>query len=177
MKSEVSQSGAKAGKRAAMALVVLAIATGALFVIDPVDLYLWIKAIHVMAVISWMAAMLYLPRLFIYHCESEPGSVQSETFKVMERRLLRVIMNPAMMISWIAGLWMAWESGSYLSTWFHIKFAAVILLSAMHGVLAKGVRLFSVDANERSTTYWRVMNEVPAVLMIVIVIMVIVRPF
>ncbi len=85
-------------------------------------MYEWIKALHVIAVISWMAGMLYLPRLFVYHCEAEAGSKQSETFKVMERRLLKAIINPAMIVTWLAGLYLAWAGHWYLSGWFHAKF-------------------------------------------------------
>ncbi|QKV19833.1 protoporphyrinogen oxidase HemJ [Oricola thermophila] len=176
--SEISeQSGRKAARRAIVALVVLAACTSAIFWLNPADLYLWIKAVHVVAIIAWMAGMLYLPRLFIYHCDAEPGSVQSETFKVMERRLLRVIMNPAMTVAWALGLWLAWSGGHFSSGWFHGKFAAVIALSAVHGIYSRAVRLFAEDRNDRSPRYWRVMNEVPTLLMIAIVILVIVKPF
>ena len=100
-------------------------------------LYDWIKALHVIAVISWMAGMLYLPRLFVYHCEAEAGSKQSETFKVMERRLLRAIINPAMIVTWLAGLYLAWAGHWYLSGWFHVKFALVLAMSGIHGFLSR----------------------------------------
>ncbi|MEZ5873001.1 MAG: protoporphyrinogen oxidase HemJ [Nitratireductor sp.] len=151
--------------------------TAVLFWLDPGRFYLWAKAVHVMAVISWMAGMFYLPRLFIYHCDAETGSVQSETFKLMEGRLLRVIMNPAMTIAWVFGIWLAWKSDVWLEVWFLVKFAAVIAMSAAHGQLAKGVRLFAEDRNTVSARHWRMINEIPTVLMIVIVVMVIVRPF
>ena len=170
-------SGRKAGKRAAIAILVFLALTAVLFWVDPSNFYLWAKSVHVMAIIAWMAAMFYLPRLFIYHCEAEQGSVQSETFKVMERRLLRAIMNPAMMISWVFGLWLAWDAGFFTQGWFHVKFFGVVLLSACHGYLAKGVRLFAEDRNEKSQTHWRLVNEIPTVLMILIVVMVIVKPF
>lgn len=157
---------------AAVAIVVVG-----LVLIYPDRAYLWVKAIHVIAVISWMAGMLYLPRLFVYHCAAETGSVQSETFKLMENRLLKAIINPAMGLTWIAGLWLAWQSQAYLDGWFHVKFLAVILLSGVHGFFTKAVRLFAEDRNEKSARFWRLMNEVPTLLMIVIVIMVIIRPF
>ena len=169
-------SGRKAGKRAFVAIAIFLGLTGLIFLLDPEGFYLWAKAIHVMAIIAWMAAMFYLPRLFIYHCEAEPGSVQSATFKIMERRLLRVIMNPAMTISWVFGLWLMWEGGFYPDGWFHVKFAAVLAMSAAHGDLAKGVRLFSEDRNVRSQRQWRMINEIPTVLMMIIVVMVIVKP-
>ncbi|HMQ57726.1 MAG TPA: protoporphyrinogen oxidase HemJ [Rhizobiaceae bacterium] len=173
----VQDSGAKAARRAAIALVILVAAVIGLFVANPHRLYLWIKAVHVIAIIAWMAAMLYLPRLFIYHCDAEAGSAQSETFKVMERRLLRIIANPAMMIAWVLGIWLAWTSGVYLDGWFIAKLLCVLAMSAVHGHFAKAVRLFAEDRNERPARYWRMMNEAPTVLMIVIVVMVIVRPF
>ncbi|WP_421855834.1 protoporphyrinogen oxidase HemJ [Oricola sp.] len=177
-KGEISErSGRIAARRAAVALVLLAVLTAALFWLDPADLYLWIKAVHVIAVIAWMAGMLYLPRLFVYHCDAEVGSVQSETFKVMERRLLRVIMNPAMTIAWALGLWLAWSGNHFADVWFLVKFAAVFALSAVHGVFSKAVRMFAEDRNDKTPRYWRMINEVPTVLMFVIVIFVIVKPF
>ncbi len=143
----------------------------------PAEAYLWVKAIHVIAVISWMAGMLYLPRLFVYHCAAEAGSAQSETFKVMERRLLRAIIDPAMGVTWLAGLWLAWQSAAYMDGWFHVKFLAVLTMSAVHGYFAKAVRLFGEDRNEKPARFWRMMNEVPTVLMVIIVIMVIIKPF
>lgn len=147
-----------------------------LAVLYPAESYLWVKAIHVIAVISWMAGMLYLPRLFVYHCAAEPGSVQSETFKVMEQRLLKAIIDPAMGITWLAGLWLAWQSAAYMDGWFHVKFLAVLILSGAHGYFSKAVRLFAQDRNEKPARFWRMMNEVPAVLMIIIVLMVIIKP-
>jgi putative membrane protein len=140
-------------------------------------LYDWIKALHVIAVISWMAGLLYLPRLMVYHCDAPPGSAQSETFKVMERRLLKAIMNPAMIVTWLAGLWLVWDGGWYLSGWFHAKFALVLLLSGFHGALSRWVKDFAADANRRAPRFYRVANEVPTLLMIGIVILVIVKPF
>jgi protoporphyrinogen IX oxidase len=163
--------------RALVSLVVLAALTGLLFWIDPVGLYPWVKALHVIAVMSWMAAMLYLPRLFVYHCEAEKGSVQSETFKVMERRLLRAIMNPAMIVSWVVGLWLAWSQFQFLGAWLHLKILMVLLLSATHGYFSKAVRTFAEDRNDKPARHWRIMNEVPTLLMIVIVVLVIVKPF
>jgi putative membrane protein len=140
-------------------------------------MYEWLKAFHVIAVIAWMAGMLYLPRLFVYHCDAEPGSKQSETFKVMERRLLKAIINPAMMATWLLGLWLAYDSGFFRAGWFHAKFALVIVLSALHGFLSRTVKDFAADRNRRSQKFYRIINEVPAVLMAAIVILVIVKPF
>lgn len=140
-------------------------------------MYLWIKALHVISIIAWMAGLLYLPRLFVYHCEAEKGSVQSETFKVMERRLLKAIMNPAMMVAWAAGLYLAWQAEFWFDGWFIAKFAAVCGLTFVHHMLVRDVKRFAKDANERPQRYYRILNEVPTVLMIAIVIFVIVKPF
>lgn len=140
-------------------------------------MYLWIKSLHVIAIIAWMAGLLYLPRLFVYHCEAEKGSVQSETFKIMERRLLKAIMNPAMMVAWGAGLYLAWDANLWLDHWFMAKFACVCGLTFVHHMLVKDVKRFAADANERPQRYYRILNEVPTLLMIGIVIFVIVKPF
>ena len=140
-------------------------------------MYEWIKALHVIAVISWMAGMLYLPRLFIYHCEAERGSKQSETFKVMERRLLKAIINPAMIVTWLAGLYLAWNGGWYTSPWFHAKFVLVLVLSGVHGAFSRFVKDFAADRNTHSHKFYRIINEVPTALMVFIVILVIVKPF
>jgi protoporphyrinogen IX oxidase len=146
------------------------------------DLYGWVKAVHIIAVIAWMAGMLYLPRLFVYHCAAEQGSVQSETFKVMERRLLRAIVNPAMIATWVFGLWLAWlgpdsHYGWFASGWLQAKFALVILLSAVHGLFARWVKAFGADSNRHSQRFYRIINEIPTVLMIAIVILVVLKPF
>ena len=140
-------------------------------------LYLWLKAFHIISIIAWMAAMLYLPRLFVYHCEAEPGSTASETFKVMERRLLRAIATPAMIASWVFGLWLAYEGGCFRAGWFHGKFALVLVLSGIHGYLAGQVRAFSLDKRAKSQKFFRIINEVPAVLMVFIVLLVVLKPF
>ena len=140
-------------------------------------MYEWIKALHVIAVISWMAGMLYLPRLFVYHCEAEIGSKQSETFKVMERRLLRAIINPAMIVTWLAGIYLAWAGGWYRAPWFHAKLLLVLVLSGVHGLFARWVKAFAVDKNLHNQKFYRIINEVPTLLMIGIVVLVIVKPF
>ena len=140
-------------------------------------MYLWIKALHVIAVISWMAGLLYLPRLFVYHCAVPAGSEQSVTFKVMERRLLRAIMTPAMIVVWLSGLYMALGGDWLRAPWLHGKLLLVLALSAAHGYLARSVKDFAADANRRSAKFYRILNEVPTVLMIGIVILVIVKPF
>jgi putative membrane protein len=140
-------------------------------------MYEWIKALHIIAVISWMAGMLYLPRLFVYHCEAEPGSKQSETFKVMERRLLKAIINPAMIVTWLAGLTLMWLGQWYHSHWFHAKFLLVLILSGVHGLFSRIVKDFAADRNRRPQKFFRIINEVPTLLMILIVILVVVKPF
>ncbi len=175
--SDRADGGVLAVKRAATALIIFALLSGALFWLQPAELYVWIKALHVMAVIAWMAGMFYLPRLFVYHTDTGAGSETSELFKVMERRLLRVIINPAMLLAWVFGLWLAWSGFGFQGGWLHAKFAAVLALSGFHGYLSKAVREFAADRNTKSSRYWRMMNEVPTLLMIVIVILVIVKPF
>jgi putative membrane protein len=139
----------------------------------------YIKAFHVIAIIAWMAGLLYLPRLFVYHAESTKGSAQGETFKVMERRLLKFITTPAMLASWVLGLYLAFSGVIDWSAdgWFHAKLALVLLLSAFHGLLASWTKDFAQDRNTRSPRFYRIANEVPTLLMIGIVILVIVRPF
>ncbi len=140
-------------------------------------MYEWIKAFHVMAVIAWMASMLYLPRLMVYHAEAQTGSIQSETFKIMERRLLKGIMMPSMIVTWILGLYLAWSAFGFKGGWLHGKILLVFILSAIHGYLAGRVRAFAEDRNLKSARFYRIINEVPAVLMALIVILVIVKPF
>ncbi|MEM9222754.1 MAG: protoporphyrinogen oxidase HemJ [Pseudomonadota bacterium] len=139
--------------------------------------YLWVKALHVLAIISWMAALLYLPRLMVYHVDAEAGSKQSETFKIMERRLLKAIATPAMVVAWITGLSLAYMLSAWTQPWFLLKLASVIAMSAVHGTMARWVRVFASDENTHSARYYRAMNEVPTVLMIAIVVFVIVKPF
>jgi protoporphyrinogen IX oxidase len=140
-------------------------------------MYEWIKALHVIAVISWMAGMLYLPRLFVYHCEAQAGSKQSETFKVMEGRLLKAIINPAMIVTWLAGIYLAWAGKWYLAPWLHAKVLLVLILSGVHGFFVRWVKAFAADRNPHSQKFYRIINEVPTMLMIGIVVLVIVKPF
>lgn len=140
--------------------------------------YSWLKALHVIAVMSWMAGMLYLPRLFVYHADAAPGSDKSETFKIMERRLLKFIINPAMIASFALGGLMLWlNPGLFSEGWMHVKLACLVLLTGVHGFCAKSVKLFARDANVRPAKFYRWLNEAPTVLIIIIVIMVVVRPF
>jgi protoporphyrinogen IX oxidase len=140
-------------------------------------LYLWLKAGHVVSLIAWMAGMLYLPRLFVYHCGAEVGSVQSETFKVMERRLLKAIINPAMVATWAFGLSLAWMSGAYAQGWLQAKFVLVLAMSGVHGWLARLTKDFAADRNARPARFYRIVNEVPTLLLIGIVILAVVKPF
>jgi protoporphyrinogen IX oxidase len=140
-------------------------------------MYEWLKAFHIIAVIAWMAGMLYLPRLFVYHCQADAGSMQSETFKVMERRLLRAIMTPAMIVTWGLGLWLAWRGNWFAAPWLHVKLALVIGLSGVHGMCSRYVKDFAADRNRKSQKFYRIINEVPTVLMILIVLLAVLKPF
>ena len=139
----------------------------------------WIKAFHIISVVAWMAGLLYLPRLFVYHAETRPGSDAAETFKVMERRLLRGIMTPAMIASYVFGLALAATPGvvDWQQGWVYVKLAAVLALTLSHGLLARWRRDFAADRNRRPARFYRIVNEIPTLLLIVIVIMVVVRPF
>lgn len=170
-------AGKKARIRARVALAVVVVAVVALMAWNPPQLYDWIRAVHVIAIISWMAGMLYLPRLFVYHSDSEIGSQQSETFKIMEARLYKVIMTPAMAISWVLGLWLAYDGFGFNAVWLWLKIAAVLALSGVHIYFGRAVRSFADDHRDHAARHWRMINEVPTVLMIFIVVMVIVKPF
>jgi len=149
------------------------------FITDP-TVYLWIKALHLIAVISWMAGMLYLPRLFVYHVSAAKGSELSETLKTMERRLLRYIMTPAMIVTWVLGLIMLIGNFEFLMTgqgWMHAKLLLVILMSGVHGMFSKFRKDFETDNNQKSEKFYRLINEAPTVLMIIIVILAVVEPF
>jgi protoporphyrinogen IX oxidase len=138
---------------------------------------LWIKALHIISVISWMAALFYLPRLFVYHAEAGADSPMNATFKIMERRLLKAIMTPAMIATWVFGLWLVYEQPAlFKSGWFHAKLFLVILMSGFHGALSKWTRVFAQDKNVKSPKFFRIANEVPTVLMIAIVLLVVIQP-
>ncbi len=141
--------------------------------------YPWTKALHIIAIIAWMAGLLYLPRLYVYHCEAAPGSEASERFKVMEYKLFKLIMNPAMMATFLFGIVLALTPGlvDWHAGWFYVKLASVFLLAGAHGMQSKWRRNFLADRNEKPQRFYRVMNEVPAILMVIIVIMVVVQPF
>ncbi len=143
------------------------------------DGYLWVKALHILSVIAWMAGLLYLPRLFVYHCDADPGSARSEMLKVMERRLLWAIMAPAMVASFLFGVWLLLMPGivDWSSGWIHAKLALVLALVVAHGMMVKWCRDFAVDRNSRSRRFYRITNEMPTVLMVAIVILAVVKPF
>lgn len=141
------------------------------------DSYLWIKAFHVISVIAWMAGLLYLPRLFVYHCRAEIKSPQSETFKVMERRLYRVIMYPSMIATWVFGALLVHLGGLWFEPWMHGKFLLVIILSASHVAMGKWLREFVEDKNQRTERFYRIANEAPSALMVVIIILAVVKPW
>jgi len=159
------------------ALLVTAVLVGMLLWWLPAEAYPWIKALHIIAVIAWMAGMLYLPRLFVYHCEADVGSRQSETFKVMERRLLKAIINPAMVATWVLGLWLAWTLDAFAAPWLHVKLTLAVAMSGVHGMFVRYVRDFAADRNQRSQKFYRIINEVPTVLMVLIVLVVVLKPF
>jgi putative membrane protein len=141
------------------------------------DFYPWFKAAHIIAVMSWMAGMLYLPRLFVYHCETTPGTPEYERFVLMERKLLRIIINPAMVATWVFGLLVAQSINAWSQPWFMAKMVLVIAMSAFHGLFSAWRRAFETGKNVKSQRFFRIVNEVPAVLMILIVILVVVKPF
>lgn len=142
------------------------------------SLYPWTKAIHIMAVMAWMAGLFYLPRLYVYHADVAPGTTESERFKLMEYRLLKQIMNPAMITTWLFGIILALTPGiiDWQSGWWHVKLLCVIMMTAFHMALGRWRKDFMNDANPRRGKFYRIANEVPTLLMIVIVIMIVVRP-
>lgn len=172
-----AKPGAKAAKKAAAALAFFVVIGGGIMLAGPDQAYPWIKALHVIAIISWMAGMLYLPRLFIYHSDCDPSSAQAQTFAVMEARLMKVIMNPAMIVSWVLGLYLAWQVFEFQGGWLHAKIAAVFALSGVHGYFSKAVKSFGRGEYIRTPRFWRMMNEAPTLLMIVIVVLAVVKPF
>jgi len=139
--------------------------------------YLWLKALHIIAAISWMAGLLYLPRLFVYHAAAAPGSELAETFKTMERRLLKFIMVPAMTVTWVIGLVLVLQGQWFGAGWFQAKFVLVVAMTIMHGLFAHWVNEFRFDRNTHSQKFYRIINEIPTILMIVIVILATVKPF
>ena len=168
--------GAQSGLRAGIALGVFLFLAVVIYALSD-DRYLWFKAFHIMAVIAWMAGLFYLPRLFIYHSDVAVDSESSELFKTMESRLYRIIMNPAMMMAWIFGLLIVWQ-GMWLSAgWLHVKFLGVIAMTGMHVYFGRALKAFGRDQRPRNARHWRIMNEVPAALMILIVLIAVLKPF
>ena len=141
------------------------------------DWYLSLKALHIISIIAWMAGMLYLPRLFVYHAETPVPSATSETFKIMERRLLKAIVNPSMFAVFITGGFLAYQTGYWQSPWLHVKIALALGLGALHGYFARYVKIFARDENRRSTRFFRILNEIPTVLMVLVVFLVVFKPF
>jgi putative membrane protein len=141
------------------------------------DLALWLKALHIVAIVAWMAGLLYLPRLFVYHSKVEPGSEASDTFKIMERRLLKAIMTPAMLASLLFGISLGVVQAQWTEAWLHLKTLLVAVLAASHMIMARYVRMFSNDERPASETWFRFFNEVPTVLLLGIVILVVFKPF
>jgi putative membrane protein len=139
--------------------------------------YPWLKAFHIMAVIAWMAGMLYLPRLFVYHCETEVGTAEYRRFVLMERKLMRIIINPSMIAVWVLGLLLAHTLDVWSQGWFHLKLLLVTGLSGLHGLLSRWRRDFEQGKNAKTQRFYRIVNEIPAVLMALIVILVVVKPF
>lgn len=139
--------------------------------------YPWTKAFHIISMVAWMAGMLYLPRLFVYHAMAKPKSEVSETLKTMERRLFNFIMMPAMLITWIVGIFLLLEGQWLGAGWFHAKFVAVLAMTVLHGLFARWVNEFQADRNKHSAKFYRIINEIPTALLIVIVILVVVKPF
>ena len=138
---------------------------------------LWVKALHVISVIAWMAGMLYLPRLFVYHAEAAKGSETSETFKVMERRLLKAIVNPSIILVFLTGFTLVYLTGDWQDGWWQAKFVLVLVLTGLHGYFARCVRSFADDRNERPARFYRFLNEAPTILMIFIVVLAVAKPF
>lgn len=144
------------------------------------DYYLWIKSLHLIAVFAWMAGLFYLPRLFVYHADPQINQHSSDMLKIMERRLLRAIMNPAMILSWVFGILLVIyqiEAGGFANGWLHLKLTSVMVLTLFHMILSYHRRQFEYDRNQKSHVYFRIINEIPTIFLIIIVIMVIVKPF
>ena len=180
MKPDVATSageGSKARVKAYVSIAVVVLLALLAWWFDPAWLYGWLKVLHVVAVISWMVGLFYLPRLFVYHADAETGVEPATTFVVMEQRLVKVIMNPAMMASWVVGLWLAWSGFGFMGVWLWIKIAGVVGLTVFHVFLSRSAKKFAAGENTMTARQWRMVNEIPTVLMILVVIMVIIKPF
>ena len=140
--------------------------------------YQWIKAFHIIAVIAWFAGMMYLPRLFIYHHQADPGGEAEKYFKVMERRLLKGIINPSMIAVWVlAGVMLFANPALFSAGWFHVKLLLVLAISGIHGVYAGAQRKFEAGERPKTERYWRIINEIPFVMLIIVAILAFVKPF
>ena len=144
---------------------------------DDTTLYYTLKTIHIISFTAWMAGMFYLPRLYVYHCQTQAGSEADQLFQTMEMKLLRYIMTPAMILTWIAGLWLASVVGAYTSGWLAAKMVCVLAMSGAHGLFAVHRKQFVAAQNTKSERYYRLINEIPTVLLILIVALVVVKPF
>ncbi|OCW57340.1 protoporphyrinogen oxidase HemJ [Hoeflea olei] len=176
-KATSQSEGGKARSKAYFSIAVVVFIAALAWWMDPPWLYEWLKVLHVIAVISWMVGLFYLPRLFVYHADAEAGGEPATTFVVMEQRLVKVIMAPAMMVSWTVGLWLAWSGFGFYGTWLWIKIAGVVGLTVFHVFLSRSARRFAAGENRMTARQWRMANEVPTLLMILVVIMVIIKPF
>ena len=176
-KATSASEGGKARVKAYGSIALLVLLAAMAWWFDPSWLYGWLKVLHVVAVISWMVGLFYLPRLFVYHADAEAGGEPAATFVVMEQRLVKVIMTPAMIVSWVVGLWLAWSGFGFLGLWLWIKIAGVVGLTVFHIFLSRSARKFAAGQNTMTARQWRMANEIPTVLMIVVIIMVIIKPF
>ncbi len=176
-KATSASEGRKARNKASMSIAVVVVLALLGWWFEPDWLYGWLKVLHIVAVISWMVGLFYLPRLFVYHADAVAGGEVATTFVVMEQRLVKVIMNPAMMVSWGVGLWLAWSGFSFVGLWLWFKIAAVIGLTVFHVYLSRSAKRFARGENTLTARQWRMANEIPTVLMILVVIMVIIKPF
>ena len=175
--TQSDQANRKSGPRALIAIGAFAALLALIWFTSGDNFYLWLKSFHIIAVISWMAGLLYLPRLFINHCDKIKGSEADLMLAGMEQRLMKIIMTPAMILSWIFGIWLASLAQFWAEPWFLIKFLAIVLMTVTHFYFAKAVKRFASDENKITTRSWRMINEIPTVLMFLAIIMVIVKPF
>jgi putative membrane protein len=176
-KATSAGEGTRARRKAFMSIAAVVALALLAWWFDPVWLYDWLKVLHIVAVISWMVGLFYLPRLFVYHADAATAGEPADTFVIMERRLIKVIMNPAMMISWAAGLWLAWSGFALMGLWLWVKIVTVVGLTVFHVYLSRAARRFAEGANKMTARQWRMANEIPTVLMIVAIIMVVIKPF
>lgn len=172
-----TREGLLASRKAMIWIGVFGILAGLAISIQPDWLYGWVKVLHIVAVISWMVGLFYLPRLFVYHSDCEVGSESARTFVVMEERLLKVIMRPALLTSWGAGLYLGWLGFEFMGIWLWLKIALVLGLTAFHGYLAGAARKFARGEKPGTARQWRMRNEIPTILMILIVVLVVIKPF